>query len=135
MAVHGRGRDAPATVSVIGTHLTGMCGGVGPALNLDPTVGDRDRTSSAARAADVDNSSRELPEWAFFRGCRVLRGIVDGRACGMLGFRGMRGEHALRRFSHQHLPSCRHGTHLHSRSKRCTPAAPMGDGCCPTPYS
>jgi hypothetical protein len=58
----------------------------------------------AARAADVDNSSREQPEWRFFRGCRVLREIVDARERGMLGFHGMRGEHALRRFSHQHVP-------------------------------
>jgi hypothetical protein len=66
------------------------------ALGHDRGTRDGSLLRRPERAADVDNSSREQPEWASCRGCHVLRGIVDARACGMLGFRAMRREHALR---------------------------------------
>jgi hypothetical protein len=70
-------------------------------------VGARRFKHSDDGAAAVDNSSCEWPEWTFFRERRELRGIVDARERGLLGFRGMRSDHAFRRLSHQLVPSYR----------------------------
>jgi hypothetical protein len=65
----------------------------------------------------VDNSSREQPEWSFSRRYRVLRCIAAAAEGWMLGFRGMRGEQALRSLSDQLLPSCRQRNPVSSSQK------------------
>lgn len=74
---------------------------------------------NAVRAPDlVDNPSRELPERAIFRRCRVMREFAEVRGRRTRGFHEMRGEHALRRLRDQLLPSCRHCTPSLATSRR-----------------
>jgi hypothetical protein len=83
----------------------------------------RDRTTSQGCDPMVGDAIGQLPRPAwrvsitrrvssrnrrYFGGAAYCAEIVDARACGVLGFRGMRGEHALRGFSHQPVPRCRH---------------------------
>ena len=75
--------------------------------DVTPLVGDRDRTSRHARWMSTTRrvSSRN---GRIFGDAAYCAGLWDRREAGLLGFRGMRGEQALRCFSHHHLPSCRH---------------------------